>query len=219
MKLGRSQRFCTTPLRRYRLSQLCLFLCAIAVHGLPWLHLAWHRPDHVHVGGGQRFVHPTEKTQSHDGSNEAGHVHSRAGHSHPRRVLGWFGSAQGRLPLEQIVADDGSGHGDLHLPLGAAHGLSFVAPTRFVPWWDVGVHRQAAGEPGISSLRLRIVSARARAPPGWVCTDRTDSQPISRSRQRCQGILFCARFCLRSCFRFPSLLTRLPRKNPRLQRR
>lgn len=152
-------------LRRRWLSQWLLVLFIAAVHGVPGLHLVWHKNNHVHDLGGIRWLaaareaHPHVHTTPH-------HVEHAAETTASTVAL----TASTRVPRAEFVAGLASVEGPPHLALGPAHGQQSLFEMR-------GFGRLAEPLLRLSSSRLCqstppppsfLTKPRARAPPAAV---------------------------------------------------
>lgn len=169
MQRNRLQRRGSGCDRRSWRSTLCLLLYLVLVHGVPALHLAWHRDDHVHDHGGLRFLSASEVDHVHDASGAHSHQPSqRAAVLRLLSVGGVDDRASTSPSLVQLVCDDASETHSTHLPLGAAHGLSFVPSSPQGSIWVGSSAELDAAAPKLPSISARIALPRARAPPDSV---------------------------------------------------
>lgn len=146
-----TRRAALRPAVRRQLASLLVALYVLAAHGLPGLHLLWHRSDHVHTLGGLRWLRRELPAHSH--ADRAPVAAAAATGGMPRQSL---------RPASELAPDPVAPH----LLGGQAHGQqSFVAPTALT-----------AGALDSQGLALAVwlaapapldffAAARARAPP------------------------------------------------------
>ena len=145
-------------MRRPWLSTLLLVLYVAAVHGLPALHLGWHKNDHVHELGGLRWLparhhaHPHVLSSPHTDHLYEVHADERASWPRLRPVEG--ASSPGLA---------------LHLSIGPSHGQqSLLAPVALVFLALARPARPLVATQLFPSLRDVRAKPRARAPPASV---------------------------------------------------
>jgi hypothetical protein len=148
------RRLRSVALFRRRLAGLLLVLYVAALHGLPALHQAFHRNDHVHELGGLRWLRPLPP-----------HVHA-TGELHqpsePTAERAWFGQ---RLPQLLRAAEETCAP-PLHLALGPAHGSSaLLAPIQQAELAEVCCVQSFRLSRETPSARDFFARPRARAPP------------------------------------------------------
>lgn len=136
---------------RRQLASLLVALYVLAAHGLPGVHLLWHRSDHVHTLGGLRWLR--RELPAHRHADRAPVAAATATGGTPRQSL---------RPASELALDPVAPH----LSGGQAHGqLSFVAPT--------GPSAGLLASRGVSlavwlatpAPHDLFAAARARAPP------------------------------------------------------
>jgi hypothetical protein len=140
-------------MRRRWLAQLLLVLYVAFVHGLPALHLGWHKNDHVHELGGLRWLQPRlhahALSTAHPGPVHEVHADERECQARLRPVKG--------SPALGFA---------LHLALGPSHGQqSMLAPSVLVSLALVQPTRPLVVTQLFPSLREVLAKPRARAPP------------------------------------------------------
>jgi hypothetical protein len=142
---------------RRRLAPLLLVLYVAAVHGLPAVHLLWHRADHVHVLGGLRWLHPLLPAHVH----AATHPHEDVEASSLPIPL-----RNGAPPRLSAAADVSISDLGMHVAAGPAHALSVL----LVPMGSISLGPAAAANSLFDSLVVLSgfdfrTNPRARAPP------------------------------------------------------
>lgn len=178
------------PLRRLHAAGAALLyaLCALLV---PALHLAWHRPDHDHAGGGLHLGRATLVAQGLAGPLAAHrpHRHDGAEHTHepaqvpPRVLLAQAGTDAPRAPAPTWAAPtpagaeplDGLRHGLgslSHFGGACLHGLAPPVVPAAAP---AVLLAPSLAPPSRLLLRPRDRATGARAPP---CSARS---PLSES--------------------------------------
>lgn len=152
----------TVP-RRW-LAPLLLVLYVAAVHGLPALHLGWHKDDHVHELSGLRRLAARHPAHTHD--HRGAHPAPEAAPQKAAPLAPDRRSTPPRLRADQGTSSLASAP---HLGLGPAHGqLSLLAPGLRLALLILRPAHLLTLPP--LSARLRSVSARprARAPPALI---------------------------------------------------
>mgnify|MGYP006992470272 CR=1 FL=1 len=145
-------------MRRRWPALLLLVMYVAGVHGLPVLHLGWHKNDHVHELGGLRWLQPRLHAHTYASSNpHPGPVHET--HAHERE----------RQPSLRPLEGASSPALALHLALGPSHGQqSLLAPILLVWLALVRPARLLVATQLFPSLRDVLAKPRARAPPASV---------------------------------------------------
>ncbi len=139
---------------RRRLAGLLLVLYVVALHGLPALHQAFHRNDHVHELGGLRWLRPL-----------APHVHATGELHQPSEPTAETAWPRQRLP-ELLGAAAEACAPPLHLALGPAHGSSaLLAPIQQAALVQACSVQSFCLSRETPSARDFSARPRARAPP------------------------------------------------------
>jgi hypothetical protein len=149
------------PIRRLWLAQLLLIVYVAAVHGLPALHLGWHKNDHVHELGGLRWlsrplpVHTHAHVGGHLAADDAADdAHASSPDDHNSR------------PRLRPAIDASAQLGPQHLALGPSHGQqSLIAPTADVVLAAALPAQLLAARTLLPSSKEVLAKPRARAPP------------------------------------------------------
>lgn len=137
---------------RRPLASLLLALYVIVLHGLPALHQAFHRNDHVHELGGLRWLGP-----------RGPHVHAAGERHEPAEA-----AEQPCAPrsVERLRAAAKVWAPPLHVALGPAHGCSaLLAPAQPAALPPASRLTELALSGAAPAARDFSARPRARAPP------------------------------------------------------
>jgi hypothetical protein len=145
---------------RRRLAGLLLVLHVAVLHGLPALHLAWHRDDHVHALGGLRWLRPPPPHvhapgEQHPADDQESPAPDESRHAPPHHLR-----AAANAPTSPLA---------LHLAAGPAHAQSVLLAALPPVFRAPSAHSPALTQPWLSRrCRPFWGQQRARAPPSAV---------------------------------------------------
>jgi hypothetical protein len=141
------------------LAGLWLVLYVVTVHGLPALHQAFHRNDHVHEMGGLRWV---RRASSHR------HVGAEASAAHPSAARAAAARPGAQASMRADTGDSVEGLPP-HQAAGPAHASSaLLTPSRLLSLAPCPGARARDLIPVAPSTREIVRHPRARAPPAAV---------------------------------------------------